>query len=37
VVVPGLLEGLVSVNRLIEPWLTAPREHMVAEVVRRPA
>jgi predicted glycosyltransferase len=22
VVLPGLLEGLVSVNRLVEPWLT---------------
>ena len=37
VVVPGLLEGLVSVNRLIEPWLTAPRQEAAAKVVSRPA
>jgi predicted glycosyltransferase len=41
VVVPGLLEGLVSVNRLIEPWLTAPRAEAEAaattNVVSRPA
>ena len=37
VVVPGLLEGLVSVNRLIEPWLTAPRSEAAAKVVSRPA
>ena len=37
VVVPGLLEGLVSVNRLIEPWLTAPRPEVAPKVVSRPA
>jgi predicted glycosyltransferase len=39
VVVPGLLEGLVSVNRLIEPWLTPPRAEAeaAAKVVSRPA
>ena len=33
VVVPGLLEGLVSVNRLIEPWLAEPRQRPMAEIV----
>ena len=33
VVVPGLLEGLVSVNRLIEPWLAEPRQRSMAEIV----
>ncbi len=37
VVVPGLLEGLVSVNRLIEPWLTASRRQPSARSVQRQA
>jgi predicted glycosyltransferase len=37
VVVPGLLEGLVSVNRLIEPWLAEPRRRPMAEIVRHRA
>ena len=32
VVVPGLLEGLVNVNRLIEPWIT-PRLESAADAV----
>ena len=37
VVVPGLLEGLVSVNRLIEPWLTVSRPQASAKIVLHPA
>ncbi len=37
VVVPGLLEGLVSVNRLIKPWLTASRRQPSARSVQRQA
>ena len=36
VVVPGLLEGLVNVNRRIAPWLSAPRRPARAVMVRHP-
>ena len=31
VVVPGLLEGLVNVNRLTEPWLSKPEDEALAD------
>ncbi len=37
VVVPGLLEGLVSVNRLLEPWITPKQPEAMARIVRHPA
>ena len=35
VIVPGLLEGLDNVNRLVAPWLMEPT--MVAEVAQTPS
>jgi predicted glycosyltransferase len=33
VIVPGLLEGLDNVNRLVEPWLNPIKEAAVARAV----